>query len=150
MKLLFRFVSLNLLAVAFCLAGCGGNNNTFRGPCSPPNGTQTVLVYPAPGATAVPDAFGLVILGSTSPLPASFDAFVMNNTTGNGVFFNQVTNSPPSPLPTPNAVPPFANPVFKPSGNPGATFVSGSSITVFLNNTNSFCHPASLGSFTVQ
>jgi hypothetical protein len=75
---------------------------------------------------------------------------VANNTTGNTLVFNLV-GTPPNPLPTPNAIPAFANPVYQSSGNPGATFVSGSTISVYLNDANSGCVPAtSLGSFRVQ
>ena len=90
------------------------------------------------------------MLGSTAALPSSYQAYVVNDTTQNAVAFNTL-GSPPSPLPTPNAVPTFANPVYAASGNPGATFVAGSSITVYLNNVNSGCVPTlSLGSFHVQ
>jgi hypothetical protein len=83
-------------------------------------------------------------------LPSGFQAFVANNTTGNTLVFNLV-GTPPNPLPTPNAIPAFANPVYQSSGNPGATFVSGSTISVYLNDANSGCVPAtSLGSFRAQ
>lgn len=139
-----------LAAAVLVLAGCNGNASSNPGPCTPPNGIGTVLVYPAPGATGIPDNFGLVVLGSTAALPASYQVYVVNNSTQNAVAFNTL-GSPPNPLPTPNAVPTFSGPVYQSSGNPGATFVAGSSITVYLNNVNSGCVPTlSLGTFRVQ
>jgi hypothetical protein len=108
-------------------------------------------VYPAPGATAIPDNFGLVVLGSTSALPASYGTYIVNNSTQNSGYFNNVGTAP-NPLPTPNALPTFAAPVYQSSGNPsGVTFVAGSSISVYLNNTSSNCVPTLLlGSFNVK
>jgi len=137
-------------AAGLVLAGCNGNSTSNPGPCTPPGGAQTVLVYPAPGATGIADNLGLVVLGSTVALPGSYQAFVVNSTTQNSVLFN-LLGTPPNPLPTPHALPAFANPVYQASGNPGATFVAGSTIMVYLNNVNSGCVPTlNLGSFRVQ
>src|SRR6202042_1900409 len=117
-------------------AGCNGNNGNFvRRQCNPPNGVQSVLVYPAPNSTGVPDNFSVVVLGSTATLPSGFQAFIVNESTQNSGTFNFVGPAP-SPLPTPNLLPTFANPVFQSSGNPGVSFVAGSTISVFLNNAN--------------
>ncbi len=143
-------IACALAVSAALLSGCNGNNNSNPSPCAPPNGIQTILVYPAPGATGIPDNFGVVVLGSTAGLPSGFQAYVVNDTTQNAVLFN-VVGAPPNPLPTPNAVPSFANPVYQASGNPGTAFVAGSTISVYLNNVNSGCVPSvSLGSFRVQ
>jgi hypothetical protein len=135
---------------AMVLAGCNGNNSSNPGQCNPPGGISTVLVYPAPNATGIPDNFGVVVFGSTRPLPASFQAYVVNDTTQNSVYYNPL-GTPPNPLPTPDALPAFANPAYQSSGNPGTSFVSGSTITVYLNDTSSNCVPTlNLGSFRVQ
>ncbi len=149
-----RMMWASLGAAAVLLAACNGGNSggtyTPGGPCGPPVGNSVVLAYPAPGATAVPDNFGLVVLASATALPSSYQAVVLNTTTQNSVTFNSVQPAP-NPLPSPIATPPFANPIYQASGNPGATFVSGSTINVYLNNTASTCVPTnSLGSFTVQ
>jgi hypothetical protein len=132
---------------AMMIGFLGGTANPS--PCTPPNGISTVLVYPAPGSTGIPDNLGVVVLGSTAALPSGFQAVLANNTTGNTVTFNLV-GTPPNRLPTPNTLPAFANPVYQSSGNPGVTFVAGSTISVYLNNVNSSCVPTtSLGSFRV-
>jgi hypothetical protein len=107
-------------------------------------------VYPAPGATGIPDNFGLVVLGSSSVLPLSYGTYIVNNTTQNAGYFNNLGTAP-NPLPTPNALPTFPAPVYQSSGNPGVSFVAGSSLSVYLNNTSSNCVPTLLlGSFSVK
>jgi hypothetical protein len=131
------------------MAGCSGNS-TSPGQCNPPNGITTVLAYPPPNSTGIPDNFGVVVLASTSPLPSSFQAVVVNDSTQNSVAFN-VLGLPPAPLPTPFAIPSFPHPSYQASGNPGASFVAGSTITIYLNDTGSNCNPSlDLGSFRVQ
>jgi len=147
-----RRMLFGLLGVAaVVIAGCNsGTTSSTQPACGLPVGTSTVLVYPAPGATGIPDNFGTVVLGSTVALPGTYSTFVVNNSTLNSVFFNQLGTAP-NPLPSPNATPAFANPVYQSSGNPGATFVAGSSVSVYLNNTNSNCVPTQLlGTFNVQ
>jgi hypothetical protein len=148
-----RSLGIGLCAAALLLAACNGSSSSGGGAetqCNPPSGTSTVLVYPAPGSTGIPDNFGLVVLGSSAALPGGYQAYVVNNTTNNAVVFN-VVGVAPNPLPTPYATPTFPNPVYQASGNPGTTFVAGSSITVYLNNAASSCYPTlALGSFTVQ
>ncbi len=73
----------SLAAAALLAAGCGGSNSNPPPTCAPPTGTTTVLVYPAPGSTGIPDSLGAVVFGSNKALPVSYDAYVLNNTTGN-------------------------------------------------------------------
>jgi len=140
-----------LLAISAAMAaGCGGSNSNYPPGCSLPGGTTTVLVYPAPGATGIPENFGAVVFGSSKALPLSFDAFVLNNTTGNYSYYNTL-GAGPNPLPSPAATPSFANPVYQASGNPGVTWFAGSLLTVYVNDTGSNCVPTlTLGTFHVQ
>jgi len=135
------------------LAACGGGNSlSTRGQCTPPSGTQTTLVYPAPGATGIADDFGLVVLGSTAALPASYQVHVVNNTGQNAVLFGSMSAAP-NPLPTPIAPPAFANPVYQASVNPGQTFAAGTIVSVYLNEENgsAYCLATlKLGSFSVR
>lgn len=156
MKHSTRFSLAVALAVLVSLAACnnGGNSNPpAPGPtCALPSGTQTVLVYPAPNATAVPDAFGQVILGSTAALPASWQVVLTSALYPNGVSGADVQSASP-PFPTPNATPSFANPVYQSSNFSGAgsTF-AGQVVSVYLNDTSSAtCTPLGpIGSFTTQ
>jgi hypothetical protein len=140
-------------ASALWIAGCGGNSSvSTSGSCALPSGTQTALVYPAPGATGIPDNFGLVVLGSTAPLPPTYSVHVVNSTRQNALLFSNV-RAAPNPLPVPNAPSPFNNPVYQASVNPGQTFVSGTTVSVYLNNESgsSYClSTLNLGSFMVR
>jgi hypothetical protein len=149
-RFLFSSVAAAAASIAL-LAGCNSNNNPpAPGPtCSPPNGTQSQLVYPAPNATAVPDAFGQIIIGSTAALPNSWNVVAVTALSPSGVGGGRVQNATP-PFPTPNATPSFANPVYQSSSFSGGTF-PGEVVTVYLNNTSSNCTPLGpLGSFTTQ
>lgn len=148
-----RIVIFALFACAVSLAACGGgSNNTPPAPgptCSPPSGTQFALVYPAPNATAVPDAFGQIIIGTSPALPSSWNVVVATAISPNGVGGGTVQTAA-TPLPTPNATPSFANPVYQSSSFSGGTF-PGEVVSVFLNNTSSNCTPLGpVGSFTTQ
>jgi hypothetical protein len=116
--------ALALGGITLAATACNGNGTFNPGQCNPPNGIATTLVYPAPNSTGIPDNVSLVVFGSSAALPASFQAYLVNNTTLNSVYFNPLGTAP-SPLPTPAAVPPFPGPVYQSSGNPGLTFVSG-------------------------
>lgn len=140
------------VASALALAGCGGSGSNPP-LCSPPNSGQTVLVYPAPNSTGIPDALPEIIVASTVALTSSFDIDVENDTLqATEPNYESVVPWPSSsPLPTPNATPSFLNPIYQQSqAQAGETLVAGSQITVFLNNVASNCNPSPLGSFTVQ
>jgi hypothetical protein len=107
MSISATFAGLFAAFSALLLAGCnGGGGSTNPSPCTPPNGIRTVLVYPAPGSTGIPDNLGAVVLGSTAALPSGFQAVLANDTTGNTVVFN-VVGTPrrtrcPRPTPSPS------------------------------------------------
>jgi len=117
MQMMSQRLGFVFAAIAVVLAACSGSNSAPPpppSPCGTPAGvTQTVLVYPAPGATSVTDAFGQVIVGSTSSIPANWDVTIVNavgaSANGNGFV------PAPTPLPTPNQTPSFSNPVYQSS-----------------------------------
>jgi hypothetical protein len=118
--------------------------------CVPPAGVQVAMVYPAPGSTAIPDTVNQVVLATLGTLPSTFNAVLLGSTFSGYVGFGSVLPAA-TPLPNPAATPPFANPVYLTSNNPGYTFTSGTTLTVQLNDLASGCSPGtSLGSFTVQ
>ncbi|HEV3152327.1 MAG TPA: hypothetical protein VGZ02_00830 [Candidatus Baltobacteraceae bacterium] len=144
-----------LAGVAVSLAAC--NNGAAApgppAPCgSPPGVSQTVLVYPAPGATGVPDSIGQVIVASNAAIsnsgPNTWD-IELEDGLGNGFLGNAFAPAP-SPLPTPNQQPTFANPVFQTSTFTNVN-IPGETLAVVLNNTASSCTPSvQVGTFTTQ
>ncbi|HTV73371.1 MAG TPA: hypothetical protein VME66_06700 [Candidatus Acidoferrales bacterium] len=141
------------VAVSLSVAACGPQSSPTPGNCNPPNGVQTVLVYPAPGATGIPDNFGEVIFASTGTgLSASDQAFLVDNSTsGEQEYAFATVTAWSSPLPSPAATPPFANAVYQSSASTVAEFPEGHNFTVVLNNANSNCFAGtSYGSFTLQ
>lgn len=146
---------LAVAAAAGTITACNGNNTSPNpGSCGSPSGvSQTVIVYPAPGATAVPDNFGQIVVGSTSSIPSGWGVTVVD-AFGNVVNGNAFSTAP-SPLPSPNASPTFSNPVYQTStmqsGYQSVINTAGTTLSVFLNNLNSGCTPSvSLGTFTTQ
>lgn len=142
---------LGIAAAAAAITACNGNGtpSTPASCGSPPGVSQTVLVYPAPNSTAVPDAVGSIVVGSTASIPSSWNIVVTTALTPQGAGGGAFRGAAP-PFPTPNATPSFANPVYQSSSFAGATF-PGEVVTAFLNNLNSNCNPnIQIGSFTTQ
>jgi len=147
---LVRLAPLAALAV---FAACSGTNTPYyaqtSGPCTYEN-AQLALVSPAPGATAVPDAFTQVVLASSAVFPNTYDAVLTGNIGGvtQQVGFGNLIQTT---LPTGAKPPSFANPIYYASTNPGVTFDAGTAVSVALNDTGSNCVPgAPIGTFTVQ
>jgi hypothetical protein len=143
-----------LVASAAVLASCSGNNNNYNSAgltCGARSG-QVVLAYPAPGSTGIPDNFQGVIFASTGTgLTSGYQAYIVPAGSSTGELLNYVAAAP-SPLPSPNAVPPFANPNYQESSNTGlGALPAATQISVYLNDGNSNCSPNDfLGSFTTQ
>lgn len=121
-------------------------------PCLPPGGVATVLVYPAPGSTGIPDNLNSVIFASTGgSLTGDYKAYLLDTSAAQARF--QTTFGPVvlqlENIPSPSASPPFANPVYQQSINTGAIIPQGHTITVYLSQVK--CNPTvSYGSFTVR
>jgi hypothetical protein len=132
-------------------AGCGGSNNNYNSanlPCGAPQG-KYALVYPANGATGIPDNIAGVIFGSTNGLSGSYQAYLLP--AGSSTFFQFDLVAPaPSPLPTPDTLPSFANPIYQESASAGQILPAATQITVYLNDSNSNCNATASGSFTTQ
>ena len=117
-----------VVAAGALLASCGSSSPPPPGICGLPSGVQVALIYPEPGATAVPDGFSQIILAAQGTLPASYDAAVFGSSYNGFVAFGSVLNAP-SPLPAPDATPPpsFTSVTYYTSTNPGITFNPGTS-----------------------
>lgn len=155
-----RRVRLGLLGAgllgACILAACGGgssNPNAVSIGCPLPTGLQITLVYPANGATSVPTALPQVVLAVSSPLPASFQADLLE-TSSDLLTFGTLEASP-SPLPSPLATAGFANPIYQQysySTGTGSTFMvdAGTVYAVLLSENG--CAPPfpQIGAFTTH
>jgi hypothetical protein len=112
------------------------------------------MIYPIPGATAVPDAPQQIVIAVPSPIPASYNAILDNSTSPsdanvNGFYASLFQVIQPSQIPQPAATPSFANPVYE-SSAVGVTFRSATLLDVFLNDEASNCLPTQFSSFTTQ
>ncbi len=148
--------SLIAVAAALALGACGGkgtNATPAVGPtCAPPSGITSVLVYPAPGSSGVNDGNGQIVIGSTAALPTgtstdNWNIVVIDSVYpgGTGLPGGLVTTAPP--FPSPNATPPFANPVYQTQAF-GAPFQAGQTVNVSVNNQATNCAPLLLGQFS--
>lgn len=139
-----------IVGAGVVVAACNTNNNSVPGNCGSPSGvSQIVLVYPAPGATGVPDSIPHVIVGATSSIPQGWGVTALSTVgqAANGVAFT----TPPSPLPTPNQLPTFANPTYYDSPINASPPFAGSTVAILLNNVSSDCVPnVQIGTFTTQ
>lgn len=145
-------IGLSCLAAAAVLAACNNGNVTGGSAvaCGTPSGVTQgpVLVYPAPGATAVPDSFGQIVVASNTTMPSTWDVAIYTAAGSGATGAGFQAASPP--FPTPNASPTFANPVYQSSGFTGTT-IPGSTIAVYLNELASSCTPSvEIGTFTTQ
>ncbi|MDQ2992081.1 MAG: hypothetical protein M3R30_04580 [Candidatus Eremiobacteraeota bacterium] len=139
--------------LAFTLAACSSLRNNIPTPPAPatcvlPSGVQTQLLYPIPGATAVPDAPQQIVFAISSPLPNWGAAVLPSASPGiYGAAFQTITAGQ---VPTPSATPSFASPIYVSSALPGS-LPPNSLIAVFLNNLASNCSPVTAAaSFTTQ
>jgi hypothetical protein len=137
-----------LFSGACALAACG----TAASPpqCGAPKGAVT-MAYPAPSSTGIPDNFPGVIFASTNGLGSSYQAIVQIPGQSLKLPLERVQPISP-PLPTPNVVPPFANPTYQlsSSGQILSKLHGATKYFVYLNDANSNCNPTFMGSFTFQ
>jgi len=156
MKRLLVYSTFALAAVAaLTLAACSsGGSNAAPTPfaCTAPSGLMQV--YPAPGATAVPDTTSAIYVAVPSPLPGgnAYDLYVVGPPSYGAQYtrgFSQVT---PQQVPSPAATPSYANPVYYVT-QLSAPLQPASVFQVYFNDQGSQCTPqlgAALGAFTTQ
>lgn len=142
-----------LMAGAFALAGCSGGGGGYApsGPGSCLFSGVTQLVYPIPGSTSVPDAFGQVVFATSQLFSYSYDVLINTDpnpnhaASGTAAFFQRID---PSQVPSPSATPTISNPYYESasfSGSfPHATYY------LFFNDSAVPCTAVSAGSFTTQ
>jgi hypothetical protein len=139
------------VAFACALAACGGgvsNSTPAVTQCALPAGTAVALAYPVPGASAVPDAPGQIVIATSTALQNTWHV-VLNQSNGTSTGEGVVETIVASAVPTPFATPSFANPTYQASLLTGA-LPSATTITVLLHNQSVVCTGLSIGSFTTQ
>lgn len=138
------------------IVGCNSDENVgsynLSPACISPTNEQVSLVYPAPGATMVPDNFGEIILGSSGGgLAPSYRAYVVgaSGSANNAVVFGFFGTPIQPPFPTPNVIPAFSNPVYQASESPGTSWIPRSTVSVFLGSSANCTPTLLIGSFMV-
>jgi hypothetical protein len=159
-----RLILLSLAAAAAIvpLSACNSNNNpaplpTLGPTCTLPAGTQTVLVYPAPGSTGVSDSNGEVVIGSTTALPVGqsgndWDIWFSDAVTGGALAPlnpNSTLATTTPPFPSPSATPSFPNPQYQ-QQTAGIAFAPSQTVTIYVNNraSSNNCAPLQIGQFS--
>ncbi|PZR57538.1 MAG: hypothetical protein DLM50_06075 [Candidatus Meridianibacter frigidus] len=112
--------------------------------CVPPAGDTPFLAFPASGSTGNSPNIGQVIVADQTALGSGWDAVV--TVSGIGSQLGGTFQPAALPLPSPNATPPFANPVYESSAF-NVAVPAGSTVQVSVNNLNSTCTPVVIGSF---
>lgn len=150
-----------LCATAFAisaasLVACGGGGASNPAPaatsCVIPTGAQ--MIYPIPGATAVPDAPQHIVIAVPAALSSSINAVIDNSTSQsdanvNGFYASLFQTIQPQQIPAPAATPSFANPIYE-SSAVGVTFKAATLLYVFINDESSNCLPTQFSSFTTR
>ena len=144
--LMFAFAMIGIGAAA-CSSSTTGGTPTPAASCLGQVGATSALVFPAQNATGVPDNVGQVIIGTTTTLPSGWNVELFT-TAGFLVAIGGGVTPAPNPLPTPNTIPPFANPVYQSSAMP--VLPAATTLQVGVNNLNSSCVPTIVGVFTTQ
>ena len=149
MKAYLRTLAPLAVVGVAALVACNSSNVLTSVPVCGASLGKVALVYPAPNSTGIPDNFAGVIFGSSTTLPSSYQALLLSAASPQFVPLGFVTAAP-SPLPSPYQTPSFANPVYQESAAGGLTLQPAKPVAVYLNDQNSNCSPALLGSFTSQ
>jgi hypothetical protein len=144
------FAGGGVLAFAVLAAGCGGYNNNY-GPTYCGNPSHIVLIYPAPGASAIPSTIGAVYVAAPIGLggSTSYGATIVGPG-GGSENTNTFTSVQQSAIPTPAATPSFSNPHYY-QATLTAPLAPATEFEVYFNDTANFCQPnVALGGFTTQ
>ncbi len=157
-----KLILLASAAAALGLVACGGGGIggsavPTPGPTCGPVGIQSQLIYPAPGATAVPDALPQIVIAVSSPLPINTNNLVLtnvNNAANAAGTQNPLAQIQASQLPAGSASTTIANPTYEAvnlAANLTVNFASGTTLQTAINAPSSACTPQNVpGTFTIQ
>lgn len=155
-KLFLVAAAAATLGLVACGGGGGGSAVPTPGPTCGPVGIQSQLIYPAPGATAVPDNTPQIVIAVSSPLPVNtFNLAIFNASTGSGTTtLNYLSQIQASQLPAGSGTTTIANPTYEAVNLVAAlnaNFASGTTLQTAINLPSSNCTPQNVpGTFTIQ
>jgi hypothetical protein len=150
--LFFGAAALGAVALTAC-GGGGGVVSPTPGPTCGPVGIQSQLIYPAPGATAVPDATAQIVIAVSSPLPINtYDLQVtaLNNGGGSAITQNPLAQIQASQLPAGSGTTTISNPTYE-AVNLVTQLPAATQLQTAINDPNSTCTAQNVpGTFTTQ
>jgi hypothetical protein len=149
---LFAGAALGVCAAA--LAACNGGT-TYTGPtpgptCAP-GATAYQLVYPAPGATAVPVTTQMIVIALNEQLPNYTWDLSLTYSAGTALTANTLAPIAASQLPPGSAKTTIPNPVYE-EVQLVSQLPSGVQLSVGLNNLSTNCTPLKIpgATFTTE
>ena len=151
--LLFGAAALGAVALAACGGSSGSNAVPTPGPTCGPVGIQSQLIYPAPGATAVPDATAQIVIAVSSPLPINtydLQLTALNNGGGTALTQNPLAQIQASQLPAGSGTTSISNPTYE-AVNLVNSLPAATQIQTAINDPSSNCTAQNVpGTFTTQ
>ena len=138
-------VAVSAAAIA---AGCGPQPLPPGVTSFCPNSQTIAMVYPAPGATGVPDNLAGIVIAAQGTLDSGSNTVVVPAGNVGSISFSYLS-SPPSPLPTPNATPGFTNAQYSFS-SATQTLAASTTINAYYNDTSGVCQEVFLGAFNTK
>ena len=145
--------ALGALALAACGGGGGGSVSPTPGPTCGPIGIQSQLIYPAPSATAVPDAQAQIVIAVSSPLPINTYNLALYNAANSTQFAltaNPLAQIQASQLPAGSGTTTISNPTYE-AVNLVNPLPAATQLQTAINDPSSNCTPQTVpGTFTTQ
>ena len=142
------FAFLIALAAAAVAAGCGPQPLPAGFTAFCPSANTIAMVYPIPSATGVPGNLSGIEVASQGTLDGTSNAVLAANSGPSTVSFGSVV-AVPNPAPTPSQSPSFSNPQY--SFSPATqTLASGTSYSVYYNDSSGVCTSVFLGTFITK
>ena len=141
--------------LAFAACGGGGGSSVTAptpGPTCLPATLNAALVYPAPGATAVPDNLAQIVVAVSTPLPNFTYNLALAGPTINTQTYYTLAQIGASQLPPGSHAPTFANPTYE-QVQLISSFPPGTQVTAIgINDPSSTCTPLTIpgATFTTQ
>ncbi len=150
-RLLLLAPTLALLLAA-CNGGGGSSTPTPTTPCVAPVTVQ--VLYPQPGATAVPSTLSAIYVATSGAFPSdnnnAWDTVIVGPPAYGTQFTGQFSATTASALPAGSASPTIANPQYY-ATTLSSTLATGSGYSVYINNLNDAnCYAVGTGASAIS